>query len=260
MSLGLALFVIVFAAAVAGCIALLVQRWLSVEFRRHHHDVGSTVFLQLGAVFAVLVAFVFSQVWGEYNTASQAINNEVRALQAAALVASTLPIDVAQPILRRERAYVDSVVSVEWPVLARHGTEDPATARKLEVLIGGVLDLRQTDPVEQGKKALIETMLLRAHAARETRIYQAANGIPGPLWAVLIAFTVMLSLSTAFSTIQYRATALVISMCFTAAIVSILMIVHLFDYPFEGALALGPGDFLVTAQQLAVLHGRMGGG
>src|SRR4029077_19234369 len=42
----------------------------------HYHEVGYAVFLQLGVIFAVLLAFVFNGVWSDYNTASRAIDSE----------------------------------------------------------------------------------------------------------------------------------------------------------------------------------------
>jgi len=47
-------------------------------------------FLQLGVVFAVLLAFVFSEAWGEYNEAAQAVDLEVSAMHGVAMISATL--------------------------------------------------------------------------------------------------------------------------------------------------------------------------
>lgn len=46
---------------VAAFSTALIHRRVENDLRRLHHDVGSVVFLQLGVVFAVLLAFVFSE-------------------------------------------------------------------------------------------------------------------------------------------------------------------------------------------------------
>jgi hypothetical protein len=77
--------------------------------------------------------------------------------------------------------------------------------------------------------------------------------MPVALWCVLIAFTVMLALFVSFSEIQYAPTAVFIAACFTAGIVSILVTAKLFDYPFEGALALRPTGFVEVIDKISSL-------
>ena len=66
-------------------------------------SVGSVVFLQLGVVFAVL-AFIFSEAWGQYNEAAQSIDLEVSAMHGVGMVAATLRPAQASTILAAERA------------------------------------------------------------------------------------------------------------------------------------------------------------
>ena len=61
---------------IAGALSWTTRKLVRIEALRRHHEIGSAVFLQLGVVFAVLLAFVFSEVWSEYNTAANAINEE----------------------------------------------------------------------------------------------------------------------------------------------------------------------------------------
>jgi hypothetical protein len=244
MSYAAAVSIILIAAIVAAFATAFIHRRVGIDLRRHHHEVGSVVFLQLGVVFAVLLAFVFSEVWGQYNEAAQAIDLEVSAMHGVALIAATLEPAQANTILAAQRAYLEAVAHQEWPIMARYRTRDVETYRKFEALIQDAANLRLTDPNEQAKKAEILSLLAQAHTQRETRIFQANSGIPVPLWCVLIAFTIMLALFVSLSAIQYRPTAVAIAVCFTTGIVSILVIARLLDYPFEGALALRPTDFI----------------
>jgi hypothetical protein len=45
--------------------------------------------MQLGVVFAVLLAFVFNEVRSEYNESAQAIVLEISAMHGAAVIAAT---------------------------------------------------------------------------------------------------------------------------------------------------------------------------
>ena len=87
----LAAFAIILTAGVVAALATsLNQRHVDIELLRRNHDVGSVVFLQLGTVFAVFLAFAFSEVWSAYNETQLAIDQAVAAMHGAAMIAPTL--------------------------------------------------------------------------------------------------------------------------------------------------------------------------
>jgi hypothetical protein len=67
----------------------------------------------------------------------------------------------------------------------------------------------------------------------------------------------MLALFVSFSAIQYSTTAVIMAACFTVGVVSILVIAKLLDYPFEGALALRPTDFIDVIGKISDLLGHL---
>ena len=259
MSYAVAIFIILAAGSGAAGITLFVQKFVAADLRREHHEVGSTVFLQLGVIFAVLLAFVFSEAWTEYNEASAAIDLEVAAMHGAAMIAATLPAPAAREILTKQKAYLDSVAQSEWPVMAAHRTEDIVTDGKLRDLIQAVASLKlSADPDESAKKPEILSLLAQAHAQREVRIYQAGSGIPGALWIVLISFEFILVAFVVLSGLRYWTSAALVSGVFTAAVSSILVVARLLDYPFEGALALHPTDFVAVIGKVTNLLAPIG--
>jgi hypothetical protein len=244
---------ILIATLVAASVTTLSHRFIKTEFRRRHHEVGSVVFLQLGVVFAVLLAFVFSEAWSEYDEAAKSINLEVSAMHGAAMIAATLPPAEAMPILSAEKAYLTSVVGEEWAVMASRRKEARKTDDLLTHLIQSVAMLHLVDSDDRDKKNAILSLLADAHKQRETRIYQAQNGIPVPLWCVLIGFTMTLALFVSLSAIEYASTAIIIAACFTAGTTSILILARLLDYPFEGALGLRSSDFSEVVEKVSAL-------
>jgi hypothetical protein len=253
MSYAAALAIILAASLAAAAATILAQRRVDLDLRRRSHDVGSVVFLQLGTVFAVFLAFAFSQVWSEYNETQIAIDQEVSALHGAAIIASTLPPPADTAILSAQRAYIESVVGQEWPVMAARRAADPGTSGKFVALLREAVNLRLTDPDDRDKKSSILALLAEAHVHRETRLYEAGAGAPAALWSVLIAFTIMMTLFVSLSQIQSERVAVAISACFAAGLVSILVIARLLDYPFEGATALGPADFVALIGKISDL-------
>jgi hypothetical protein len=131
MSYAAAVLTILIAGLAAVFAPILIQRRIEIDLRRPHHDVGSVVFLQLGVVFAVL-AFIFSEAWGQYNEAAQSIDLEVSAMHGVGMVAAKLRPAQASTILAAERAYLEAVAHKEWPVMARYPREDVETDHKLD--------------------------------------------------------------------------------------------------------------------------------
>src|SRR5271170_2907697 len=109
MGYAAAISIIGIASLLAASATVFIQSFVDLDFRQRHHDVGSVVFLQLGVVFAVLLAFVFNEAWGEYNEAARSINLEVSAMHGVAMIAATLPPVQANTILTTQRAYLESV-------------------------------------------------------------------------------------------------------------------------------------------------------
>ena len=76
------------AGLVAAFTCALLHRIVHHDTFRRDHEVGYAVFLQLGVIFAVLLAFVFNNVWSDYNVASRAIDSECASLHGIAILTS----------------------------------------------------------------------------------------------------------------------------------------------------------------------------
>jgi len=72
--------VVLGAGIMAAFICALLHRIVHSDTFHRYHEVGYAVFLQLGVIFAVLLAFIFDNVWSNYNVASQAIDSECGSL------------------------------------------------------------------------------------------------------------------------------------------------------------------------------------
>jgi|RhiMetdeSRZDD1v2_1073273.scaffolds.fasta_scaffold253430_3 hypothetical protein len=81
---------ILLVAAGSIIVADLFRRALGFDLRRRQHEVGNQLYPQIGVLFAVLLAFMFNEVLGQYNAAAQAINGECAALHGAAMLANDL--------------------------------------------------------------------------------------------------------------------------------------------------------------------------
>jgi hypothetical protein len=113
---------------IAAFVCVLLHRILHHDTFRRYHEVGHAVFLQLGVIFAVLLAFVFNNVWSEYNVAAQAIDNECASLHGIAIVSDRLTTPSRNAILNDLRVYLTSVLDREWPEMQQRNESRAASA------------------------------------------------------------------------------------------------------------------------------------
>lgn len=250
MSLIVALAIVLAASVLAAVVSLFVHRYVHLEVRRRHNEIGTAVFLQLGVIFAVLLAFVFSEVWSDYNNAGNAVQLESSALAGAAILASALPKAEALPVLQAERNYIDGVVHHEWAAMSETRDEDSAIADRLAKLVQSVAEMKTTDMADLGTRQQLLTFLEQANTDRATRLFQTGSGVPVLLWCLLIGFGGVLAFFVTLAGVDHRIALVSFSVTFAAAVAAILVLIHLLDYPFEGALALGPQPFLVAAAKV----------
>lgn len=253
MTLFIALSIVVAAGLVAAIGSMVVHRTVHVELRRRHNEIGTAVFLQLGVIFAVLLAFVFSEVWSEYNDAASSIEMEAKSLVGAAILASVLPAAERQPILDAERTYIHGVIHREWPEMASGRDEEGTVSVRLSHLIQATARMRPDNEADLGTRAQLLSFLEQAQMQRSSRLFQLSSGVPVLLWCLLIGFGAVLAVFVTLAGVENGKALMSFSVTFAAAVAAILVLIHLLDYPFEGALALSPQPFTVALDQIAHL-------
>lgn len=249
-----ALLLISLTAIASTAAASFVRYVLHLDIRRRLHEVGHPVYLQIGVVFAVLLAFVFNGVWGEYNRAAQAINGECGALHGAAVLAHDLSDRQGQGIEQAILNYAEVVINVEWASLAQRKAS-PEAVSAFQAIVDNAGRLNTTRPADLTIQGQILSLLAQAHAFRESRIFQANQGLPVVIWIVLSFYALVLVAFVLFAGVESRIGHLLFSAIFSTSVALVLIVVRMLDYPFEGALTLSNSDFVKTIELVTMLKG-----
>ncbi len=252
MSYSAALLVILLIAIAAAAATIAARHLLDLEIRRQHHEVGNPVYLQIGVVFAVLLAFVFNEVWGEYNVAAQAINGECGALHGTAILAHNLPDQQGQSVELAILNYTQTVISKEWAALGRRDSS-PEAVTAFEAVVAAAAHVNITRPGDVAIQNQMLALLAQAHAFRETRAYQANRGLPVVIWLVLALYALILVVFVLFAGVESMTGHLLFTVSFAISVALVLVLVRMLDYPFEGALALSNTDFVNTLERVTAL-------
>ncbi|HSZ49976.1 MAG TPA: DUF4239 domain-containing protein [Caulobacteraceae bacterium] len=256
MSYPAAVLIIVVSVVIAAVGSFVVSRAVPLDWRRGQHAVGSQVFLQLGVMFAVLLAFVFSEVWSEFNTAAMAINGECGALHGASILANALPNEEGKPINRAIATYTKAVVEKEWPEMAarRQGSMEAMQDLRRALDVAGRINLSR--PSDVALQSQIIGLLSTAHSFRETRIFEIDKGVPIAMWTVLVLLSLFLIGFITFAGVEDAALHVLFAGAFAGCTVMVLVLVELLDFPFEGGLHLSNTDFVrLTAEVSQMVAG-----
>ena len=144
------------------------------------------------------------------------------------------------------------MIGIEWPLMERHRVSDEAR-RDVGAMMDEAARIEGTSPRVSLVRDQIMAQLATVHAQRETRLFQMDQGIPPPLWALLIVFSAVLVGFVMLAGVEYAASLALFAAVFSAWIASTLVMIRMLDYPFQGALALGPGDFAKTLASVSAL-------
>jgi hypothetical protein len=238
--------------ALAGLLAWLTRRFVHFEVLRRHHEVGSSVFLQLGVVFAVLLAFVFSGVWGEYNNAASAMNQECGALNGVIMLSTALPNADRRHMKGLLDDYAHAVIAEEFPAMLRRRASRSAEAA-FQALWTGAAGLPAERAQDLAIRDSVLSLVATAHQNREIRLFEMASGLPALIWLVLMSFVVVLVTFLLFFGVEYIVSQMLFTGAFAAGLVLTLLVVQSLDFPFEGVARLPPANFQATESRIAAL-------
>jgi Protein of unknown function (DUF4239) len=221
-------------------IGYLVSRFTSNELRTAHNDRAGFILAVIGVIYAVLLAFVAIGVWQRFQEAQSRSYDEAGALATVYRDADSFPR--AAPLRSVLRAYVISVIAVEWPRMER-GERSALFNALLDSADRQVRDL----PVTSLRLANIHAQMLAAMDTalldREERLTIYSGGINRIMWVVLIVGAVVtVAFTYLFGFNQPLMQQLMIG-ALSFLIGLVLFLVVALDYPFRGSIAVSPDAF-----------------
>ncbi|MGB6986115.1 MAG: hypothetical protein WBD74_09115 [Candidatus Aquilonibacter sp.] len=228
---GFVLLSLVF-ARVAG---LLVPK----ELLREHNELAGFIFAVIGVIYAVVLGFVAVGVWERFVVADDRTYDEASAITAVYRDAGSFS---NWHSLRHDvRTYVRYSTEVGWPAMQQGKTlPDTMSAERLsrDVHHTPVRDMRESEVfahmLERTSEALLD---------RDARVTEDASGLNAVMWVVVfaggfitIAFSYLFGFErTIMQTVMIGTLALLIGL--------VLFLTMSLDYPFRGAIRVGPDAF-----------------
>jgi hypothetical protein len=227
-----------------------VRRIVSADFRRRHNDVAAAIFSIIGVTYAVLLAFVATLAWEDFNKAKAASHLEAALILDVFQAADALAEPARANLIDNLNRYTRTVIAIEWPAQAE-GHVNRAGERYLDDLQRLAAGLRPSSQADSNLQARLLESLTRLHDAREDRLLAAETTIPGIVWFVVIvggAITIVFGSFLGAPSVRMH-----LGMCSMLAVSGMLVLVLIIalSNPFRGdfRVSTAPFDYVLSRLQ-----------
>ena len=113
------IFTLAIILALVGALLLaILRKWVKVHLLTSHHEVAFPIFLQIGVIYAVMIAFIFSMVLAQLEEAHTEVKIEATSVLSLAQIGQGLPQEMRRPINAELINYTKAVINDEWPAMA----------------------------------------------------------------------------------------------------------------------------------------------
>jgi Protein of unknown function (DUF4239) len=233
----------------SGSLIFLIRKYVAMDFLKSHHEVAFVIFLQIGVIYGVLLAFVVSTTWDQYNAAAQRIEQEASSLLELWHLKSVFPAAVQERIERDLLRYFRTVTDQEWVLMAR-GHEEPQAESYLEDLQNAYSQFKPQTFGESDLYAESLHHLANIREYRALRLFEARQVIPTVMWGILIIMGISVVGVSYFFGMRYAWSQVVLIMTLVSMITSLLLLIKLLDNPFAGDLRIHPVAFQKEIQKI----------
>jgi len=223
-------------------IFVLVTSAAPYGWARDFKFVPAVALTPLAILLAVLLGFLASRVWTNFDHAEGYVRQEADALHQTLLMAQALPPTIQTRLRNAISARVKAVEEEEWPAMARQ--QQANLARSPGVLTEAIVMLLEFSSTRTGGQVAQEravAALEQALEARRSRIMLSGVLIDWLQWWVVVLLIVLVLVMIAMSHIDNRGVC-ALSLFFVAtALAASLLLLMAYDQPFNaGGFFLRP--------------------
>lgn len=221
---------------------LAVRRVFPHHLMRKHHDVADPLLGALGAVYAVLLAFMVVSVWQNFEKSNSNVQQESNYLADIYRDAEAFAPAFRQTLNPLLRQYRQSIMEDEW-IAMQKGQMSPKTEKLISQIWGLYTSYEPKSATETVffNESVQKLNLLRE--LRRQRLMDSRSGIHPLLWFVLgVGAISTISFTFLFGAENLKAQ-LVMGGLLAVTIALIVFTILSLDYPFSGSVSIPPDAF-----------------
>ena len=230
---------------------LVVRRRVLPRLRIHVEDseFSGSLVQSIMVFYGLAVALMAVSVSQTYSEVSKVVSGEATALAALYRDVSSYPEPVRQDLQKELREYTDQVIHGAWP-LQRQGKIPTAGVEHMNRFQAILVSF---EPATEGQK-LLHAETLRAYnqmiQARRLRLDAVNTGLPGVMWAVIVAGALIGMSSSFFFKVRDARLQGIRTLLLATFIGLVIFMIFALDRPFRGDLGIGPEPYQLIYDQL----------
>jgi hypothetical protein len=203
----------------------------------------------VGGIFAFLLGLVIVTNLQAMNAAQTTTTNEVNGLSQVYRAAHALPQPEHTNMRAQIRAYVNTVIGTEWPLMESRHQMSARAWQQIDNLRDEIQNIDTSTHIAATVQGQALAGLDAAYAGRRTRALDATQGLPAFLWGLLIGDGLVMLAVPLMKGIKFTRTNMAFYMVFGVMIALSLWFVYELNYPFSGGLTVKPDAFTLFLQQ-----------
>jgi hypothetical protein len=239
--------------AALGLLFVMRNQWTPAKLKETN-DISGFYVSTIGAIYAVIIAFMLSGVWLEFDAAQVNTEQEANCLVSVFRLTNGLPTQQRKQLQDLAQAYAETMVNEEWPAMARQEVSE----RGIEINEAMWQETTQMQVQTPGEHAMLDhliTELTSMTEHRRIRMLQSRKGLPGILWAVLIVGAVVTIGTSCFFGVDNLRLHAIDTIALTLLVSLMLIAIAHIDRPFQGAVHVPPDGFNLALKTFKRLRG-----
>lgn len=233
----LAALVFVF-GAIAICLVLFSFVLPTSSAIRSFRGVVAPFVGSVAVIFAILLGFLASDIWGRQQRAASTVRLEAENLQTLIGLATAFGLP-PEPLGAAVRGYAKAVVSKEWPSM-QNGDSAPAAEQALDHLLNTIARLDYSGPGNHELQRLLLDGGVAVSNARNARLSLSRDESEELKWLLVLALGVTCQISVALVHLESMKPQMAALALWTTSLVVVLGLLALYDAPFASPLAVSP--------------------
>lgn len=192
----------------------------------------------IAAILAILIGFLASDIWDRDRRAAVSVRTEADQLLALNTLASTFDLPRAT-LDGALRAYVQAVVTQEWPDMARQRTSLDAEAA-LDQIFKAIDALHLNKTGKSNVDQLMYVTALAVRSARNTRLALSQDQSEGVKWYSVLALALMSQISVALVHLERARPQIAAIAVLTVSLVVVIGVLAAHELPFSPPFTISP--------------------
>jgi Ca2+/H+ antiporter len=249
---------LIIVACIAGALVFLfvVTRTYAAPTRKEANDFTGAVVAVIGTTYAVILAFMLSGVWNQFQQAQTNEEQEANALVNVWRISNQLQVPGAQEAKAACLRYAEIAGDKEWPAMLASKPLPPDNNDNINQLwmFAGQIQAHSGNDSIAAYQMMEELRLLTEY--RRIRIMQSREELPAILWAVLIVGgTITVAAACFFGVPSFHFHVLQVGVL--AFLISLVLVaIADIDRPYQGAVTVQPEGFSFSRETIGGQQGR----